>query len=107
MNKSSRLVYSTDKGRIKEMPDPQLPDQSDGIVRIYRQTSGRKGKGVMLIKGLPLPDDQLKQLAKSLKQLCGSGGSVKNGIIEIQGDQREKVKQYLENLGHAVKIAGG
>ena len=107
MNKSSRLVYSTDRGRIRGTSESSTPELGDGIVRIHRQTSGRKGKGVMLIKGLVIPDEQLKQLAKSLKQLCGSGGSVKNGIIEIQGDQRDKVKQYLENLGHSVKIAGG
>ena len=107
MNKNSRLVYSTETGRIKELKSSSLPDKGDGIVRIHRQVSGRKGKGVMLITGVCKPEAELKALAKSLKQLCGSGGAVKNGVIEIQGDQRDKIKTYLETQGYTVKIAGG
>lgn len=107
MSKNSRLVYSTESGRVKEEKSSLLPDKGDGVVRIQRQVSGRKGKGVMLITGLCKPETELKTLAKSLKQLCGSGGSVKQGVIEIQGDQRDKVKTYLEAQGYTVKIAGG
>lgn len=72
-----------------------------------RQTKGRKGKGVTLITGLPQEKDALKKLAKSLKQKCGSGGSVKNGIVEIQGDHRDILEQELGRLGYTVKRAGG
>lgn len=107
--KKSTLVYSTDKGRIKPEEDnsAKTAPASDGIVRIQRETKGRKGKGVTLVTGLPLEEKDLKTLAKKLKQVCGSGGSVKNYIIEIQGDHREVIKAHLEKLGHTVKLAGG
>jgi len=72
-----------------------------------RQTKGRKGKGVTLITGIPLSREDLKKLAKSLKQQCGCGGSVKDGCIEIQGDQRNFLEQELNSLGYRVKRAGG
>ena len=107
MSKETRLVYSTDTGRVKHSePAPQRP-VGDGIVRIRRETSGRKGKGVTTIDGLDMTDAELKQLAKRLKQLCGTGGSVKAGIVEIQGDHREKIREALVELGHTVKLAGG
>lgn len=107
MTNNSRLVYSTDTGRIKaKEPRPTGP-AGDGIVRLHRETKGRKGKGVTVISGLGLDEQQLKSLAKTLKQLCGTGGSVKDDHIEIQGDQREKLKAHLEAQGHKVKIAGG
>ncbi|MEZ5528889.1 MAG: stress response translation initiation inhibitor YciH [Porticoccaceae bacterium] len=107
MSKETRLVYSTETGRIKTSdPEPVRP-AGDGIVRIRRETSGRKGKGVTTISGLEMSDDELKQLAKSLKQLCGTGGSVKDGIVEIQGDHREKIREALSKQGHTVKLAGG
>jgi translation initiation factor 1 len=105
-NKDSRLVYSTDAGRIS-LSDAPLILETDGIVRIRRETKGRKGKGVTTVSGLDLPEAQIKSLAKQLKQKCSTGGTVKEGVIEIQGDQREKLKTELEKLGHNVKLAGG
>lgn len=72
-----------------------------------RETKGRKGKGVTLIGGLPLTEEGLKKMAKTLKQKCGSGGSVKNGLIEIQGDHRDLLEKELAGLGYKVKQAGG
>ena len=105
-NKESRLVYSTDAGRIKETVTEQ-PIETDGIVRIRRETKGRKGKGVTTVSGVGLAEAELKTLAKQLKQKCSTGGTVKDGVIEIQGDHREKLKTELEKLGHNVKLAGG
>ena len=105
-NKDSRLVYSTDAGRISQSDAPLILE-TDGIVRIRRETKGRKGKGVTTVSGLDLPEAQIKSLAKQLKQKCSTGGTVKEGVTEIQGDQREKLKTELEKLGHNVKLAGG
>jgi len=107
--KNSRLVYSTESGKIQtgSKKKQQAPLPKDGIVRLMRQTKGRKGKGVTLITGLPLADKALKKLAKSLKQKCGCGGAVKNGIIEIQGDHRDTLKTELATFGYKVKRAGG
>lgn len=107
MNKNSRLVYSTETGRVKETAPEAAVPQGDGIVRIRRETSGRNGKGVTTISGIPMTEADLKNLAKQLKQLCGTGGAVKDGIIEIQGDSREKLKAELEKRGYTVKLAGG
>lgn len=107
MKKNSRLVYSTDTGRVKNEPAEPEVLSGDGIVRIRRETKGRNGKGVTTVSGVMLPAPELKTLAKKLKQLCGTGGSVKEGVIEIQGDQREKLKQALEQMGMTVKLAGG
>ena len=107
MPKETRLVYSTETGRIKPEKETEQRPAGDGIVRIRREVSGRKGKGVTTIAGLEMSDADLKKLAKTLKQLCGTGGSVKNGIIEIQGDHREKIREFLESQGHTVKLAGG
>lgn len=106
-NKNSTLVYSTETGRIKEEKPVAAVPQGDGIVRIKRETAGRNGKGVTTISGIPLAEPELKELAKLLKVSCGVGGSVKDGVIEIQGDQREKIKQELEKRGYKVKLAGG
>ena len=105
-NKESRLVYSTDSGRIKEASVAQSIE-TDGIVRIRSETKGRKGKGVSLVSGLALGEAALKTLAKQLKQKCSTGGTIKEGIIEIQGDHRDTLKAELEKLGHIVKLAGG
>lgn len=103
----SVLVYSTDGGRIKEEKIAPVRPKGDGIVRIQRQTSGRKGNGVCVITGLDLSDDELKKLAAELKKRCGCGGSVKNGTIEIQGEKRDLLKQLLEQKGFTVKLAAG
>ncbi|ALL38397.1 stress response translation initiation inhibitor YciH [Serratia marcescens] len=104
---NSRLVYSTDTGRIRQEEVKPQRAKGDGIVRIQRQTSGRKGKGVCLITGVDLDDAALDKLAAELKKKCGCGGSVKEGVIEIQGDKRELLKQLLEAKGMKVKLAGG
>lgn len=106
-NDNSRLVYSTDSGRIKEEKSAPKREKGDGIVRIQRQTKGRKGKGVCLVTGLDLDDAALKLVAAELKKVCGCGGAVKDGIIEIQGDKRDQIKAHLEKKGHTVKLAGG
>jgi translation initiation factor 1 len=109
---NSRLVYSTDGGdrrrderarRDEPAGGPQLPD--DGIVRVFREKGGRGGKTVTVVRGLPEAD--LKQVAADLKRLCGTGGAVKAGAVELQGDHREKVKARLEAQGRRVKLAGG
>ena len=106
-NDNSRLVYSTDTGRINEPEVKAERPKGDGIVRIQRQTSGRKGKGVSLITGIDGSDDVIEKLAAELKKKCGCGGSVKDGIIEIQCDKRDLLKQLLEAKGMKVKLAGG
>ncbi len=121
MQKDSRQdvvsVYSTDKGRICPgcgeavgactCGKKQAPAGKNGTVYISRQTKGRKGKGVSLVSGVPLAPVGLADLAKKLKQKCGSGGTVKDGIIEIQGDHRQALKAELERLGYSVKLSGG
>jgi len=101
------LVYSTETGRIKADEPAVARPKGDGIVRIQRQTSGRKGKGVCIITGLDLADAELGKLAAELKKKCGCGGAVKEGDIEIQGDKRDLLKTLLEAKGHKVKLAGG
>ncbi len=101
------LVYSTDGGKIDKPVEQKKAPRGDGIIRIHRETKGRKGKGVILIKGLQLDEKALKALAKEIKKRTGTGGSVKDFVIEIQGDQREIVKALLEKKGYTVKLAGG
>lgn len=103
---TSRLVYSTDRGRIKQT-SAELPPSSDGIIRIRRETKGRKGSGVTTISGFMLNLAELKILAKQLKQRCSTGGTVKQGTIEIQGDHRDLLKKELEQRGFSVKLSGG
>ncbi|EME1806548.1 stress response translation initiation inhibitor YciH [Cronobacter sakazakii] len=104
---NSRLVYSTETGRIDEPKAAPARPKGDGVVRIQRQTSGRKGKGVCLITGIDADDATLNSLAVELKKKCGCGGAVKEGVIEIQGDKRELIKSLLEAKGMKVKLAGG
>ncbi|BDQ65326.1 stress response translation initiation inhibitor YciH [Shewanella xiamenensis] len=101
------LVYSTDKGRITAEPEAKALPASDGIVRIHRDSKGRKGKGVSVISGLGLDDTGLKALAQTLKKQCGCGGTVKDFTIEVQTDNRELLKQLLEKQNYKVKLAGG
>jgi len=79
----------------------------DGIVRVSRETAGRKGKGVSVVRGLPLQGEELAQMARELKAACGSGGTVKDGVIEIQGDHRDKLMLHLQAGGYTVKRVGG
>lgn len=104
---NSRLVYSTESGRIDEPKAAPVRPKGDGVVRIQRQTSGRKGKGVCLITGIDADDAELATLAAELKKKCGCGGSLKEGVIEIQGDKRDLIKSLLEAKGMKVKLAGG
>ncbi|MEZ9337191.1 stress response translation initiation inhibitor YciH [Vibrio splendidus] len=101
------LVYSTETGRIKPEEEKVQRPKGDGIVRIQKETKGRKGKGVSIVTGLDLDDAPLKLMAAELKKVCGCGGSVKDGSIEIQGDARDKLKAHLEKKGYKVKFAGG
>ena len=106
-NSNVSLVYSTDSGRITaETPKASAP-KSDGIVRIHKESKGRKGKGVSIIKGLGLEEKELKALAQKLKKQCGCGGTVKDFNIEVQTDNRESLKSLLEKQGFTVKLAGG
>lgn len=108
MAKNSRLVYSSERGRIGEEKKKQTAAPAgDGIARVRRETKGRGGKTVTTISGLLLADAALKELASTLKRLCGTGGSVKNGVIEIQGDNADKIVDALEKQGHKAKRAGG
>lgn len=107
---NSTLVYSTETGRVKQAktknaPPPQRP--SDGIVRLQRQTKGRNGGTVIVISGLPLAEAPLKELAGALKKRCGCGGTIKDGVIEIQGDHRDILLAELQARGFKVKLAGG
>ncbi len=111
------VVYSTEHGRMcpvcgnpvaeclchrkKEVP------QGDGIVRVGRETKGRKGKGVTVVTGVPLDETGLKELGKQLKAKCGAGGTVRSGVIEIQGDHRDLLLEELRKRGWTVKRTGG
>ena len=116
----SRLVYSTESGRIcpgcgqpvaactcREQQKAAVRPATDGIVRVSLDTKGRKGKGVTVVKGVALDDAALVQLGKALKSACGSGGTTKDGVIEIQGDHRDAVIALLQKQGMTVKRAGG
>jgi len=121
-NMADRVVYSTDNGRINPCPNcgqsykecrcgqssmGAATKKNDGIVRVMRDRKQRGGKTVTVITGVPANDDALTSLAQQLKKLCGSGGTVKEGTIEIQGDHRDKVQVKLTELGYKVKQAGG
>ncbi|WP_395059262.1 translation initiation factor Sui1 [Polaromonas sp.] len=114
---SSGLVYSTDAGRMcPACRQPQArcvcrqakaAPPSDGIVRVSRETKGRGGKSVTVVKGVPLAEPALVQLGKQLKAACGSGGTVKDGVIEVQGDHLAGLIDLLRKQGFTVKQAGG
>ncbi len=104
----SHLVFSTEQGgRVEAAPEQASAPQGDGVVRIHRQTKGKKGKGVSVVTGLGLSAADLKTLAQELKKKCGCGGTVKEWDVEIQTDDRAKLKTLLEQKGYQVKIAGG
>jgi translation initiation factor 1 len=111
------LVYSSESGRACPHCDNPIAncvcqknpraDRGDGIVRIRREVKGRRGKTVTAISGIPLPEDELRALAGDLKRSCGTGGSAKDGVIEIQGDHRDTLATLLRDRGYTVKLAGG
>ncbi len=106
----SRRVYSTADGDLraaepKTRGRPAQPVPNDGIVRVSRETSGRRGKTVTVVRGIP--PRELATVASDLKRQCGSGGAVKDGVVEIQGDHRPKIVARLESQGYRVKLAGG
>ena len=117
--KKSRLVYSTDAGRycpacnqpkdacICHQIKNTAPICAGGHIYLQKESKGRAGKPVTTIKNLPLNQSDLKKLAKQLKAKCGVGGTVDEGLIIIQGDQREKIKLALESQGYSIKISGG
>lgn len=116
-NLTGGLVYSTDGGRM--CPSCRRPiDQcactkqapiaaGDGIVRVSREIQGRKGNGVTVVRGLGLEANALAELGRELKAACGSGGTVKDGVIEIQGEHRDRIVQRLKAAGMTVKRVGG
>ncbi len=111
------LVFSTEQGRI--CPACKNPSKegtcrktasvfpSDGIIRIGLERKGRKGQGVTLVMGLPLDPDELRKKARDLKKKCGCGGSIKNGMVEIQGDHRDMLMADFTEQGYKVKRVGG
>jgi translation initiation factor 1 len=114
---SGGLVYSTDGGRMCpvcrqavsrcQCGASKVKPVLDGVVSVSRETKGRAGKGVTLVRGLTLDEPALATLGKQLKIACGSGGTVKDGVIEVQGDHCERVVEMLKSQGFVVKRAGG
>jgi translation initiation factor 1 len=107
----SKTVWSSEDGDLRKKEDKpalvnSLPPQQQ-VIYLHRESKGRGGKGVSLVKGLVLSEDDMSALAKRLKQACGTGGTVKDGVIEIQGEHREMIADILRKLGYKVKIAGG
>jgi translation initiation factor 1 len=106
-----RVVFSSDGGRLPEQKSlksaakapPGFPN--DGVVRLSREKGGRGGKTVTVIRGLPATD--VEALAADLKRSCGAGGALRDGVIEIQGDHRERIAERLRSRGYQVKLAGG
>jgi translation initiation factor 1 len=109
--KKDALVYSTESGDLrKQRPSAvagDVPSPAQPTVYLHRTSKGRGGKVVTLVKNLRLSSDDYKTLTKHLKQTCGSGGTIKDGAIEIQGDHREIVAAALQQLGYKTKMAGG
>ena len=101
------IVFSTDQGRIRPEKKKQAVPKGDGIVRVGRETKGRKGKGMTVVTGVPLHPEGLRDLARTLKQKCGTGGTLKDGKIEIQGDHRDLLVAELQSMGYTVKRSGG
>ena len=111
MSNENKTVWSSEDGDIRKQSQSSskktsLPSQQQTIY-LHRESSGRGGKAVSLVKNLVLSDEEMKNLAKKLKQECGTGGTIKDGVIEIQGEHRQKIADVLQKLGYKVKIAGG
>jgi translation initiation factor 1 len=116
-SKDSSLVYSTQVGRLCPQcmravtacvcKGTTKPAHGDGVVRVSRETKGRAGKGVTLISGLPLAAADMEKLATQLKKRCGTGGTVRESVIEIQGEHRDTLVAELCKLGFKAKRAGG
>jgi translation initiation factor 1 len=109
---SSRVVWSSTDGDLRKAPDPskaraRAVAAAGGRVKVRRETSGRRGKAVTTVAGVPLDDDRLRDLAGRLKKRCGVGGSVKDGVIELQGDHRDTVMEVLRAEGYDAVLAGG
>ena len=105
-DKNSRLVYSTDGQHLGAQTESHASAfAADGIVRLRRETKGRKGAGVITIHGVPAA--QQKTIASQLKMKCGTGGALKDGIIEIQGDKRQIIETELANAGFTTRWVGG
>ncbi len=120
---NTKTVWSSDGGDLRKKKDltpspstlsgtrparrgESLPPQQQ-TAYLHRESSGRGGSPVSIVKNLVLSDEDMKALAKRIKQECGTGGTVENGVIEIQGDQRRRIAEILQKLGYKVKIAGG
>jgi len=111
MPQNNRTVWSSEQGDVRKQetgtgPTKSLPPNQQAVY-LHRDSKGRGGKAVTLVKKLVLSENDMKELAKRLKQLCGSGGTVKDDVIEIQGEHREKIAEELKKMGYKVKIAGG
>jgi translation initiation factor 1 len=112
--KDTRTVWSSESGDLRKKnltPSPKrsgesLPPEKQ-TAYLHRDNKGRGGAGVILIKNLVLSENELNALARKIKQACGMGGTVKNGCIEIQGQNREKIADFLLKQGYKVKLAGG
>ena len=106
----NNTVWSSEQGDLRKQTQianvKSIPPQQQTIY-LHRESSGRGGKSVTLVKKLILSEDELKALAKKLKNECGTGGTIKDGVIEIQGEHREKIADVLQKLGYKVKVAGG
>lgn len=114
----NRIVYSSDSGRVVQKPSkasksgkpaakapPVLPN--DGVVRLFREKGGRGGKTVTVVRGLPEQGAALESRLSEFKRLCGAGGTLRDGAVEIQGDHRDRISERLTALGYRVKLAGG
>ena len=111
MPDNNRTVWSSDQGDLRRKNQTvshtrSLPPQQQ-TAYLHRESGGRGGKVVSVVKNLVLTEEDMKTLAKKLKQECGTGGTIKDGVIEIQGEHRQRMAEVLQKLGYKVKIAGG